>query len=223
MPAFKVRRAGKIQEDLKQYAIVHGFSSLPVYTIIKKWLWQDDFSRVPCPFENKVNIYRKAHDYTYSNALWLRDAMEAKYKREFSRYVNTSSYFRGIFSYDDATTWSDALITMFVEDIPTKLNYTKQERYEIYNTELFKHADPLTKKLRTLFVSKILTKPLNEIVRIQKALNGEIDRLPSIKYMQYSSQTHVIAGMLQVFVPNLKIEWTQYASSIVFEVYKRNR
>lgn len=84
LPAFKVRRAKEISNDLGDHAIVRGYSGLPIYAVINDHEWTDDLGRPACSFANAVNAYRYDRDYPYNNALWLRDIMRDTYVKEFN-------------------------------------------------------------------------------------------------------------------------------------------
>jgi len=169
MPAFNVRRAKQIDEDLKEHAIVRGYSGLPIYAVVKDDEWTDDLGRPACPFANEVNAYRYPRDYAYSNALWLRDAMRDNYAKEF----NLTEDQRVNMTFNNANGYSDALHSMIYEGIPTKINYTETEQYYINHTQKFSLVDPYTSKARKLYSSKTLEKPLSDMLELENVIKGE--------------------------------------------------
>ena len=79
MPPFSVRRAQNISDELKRFSMVNGYQGIPIYADLNKSQWTNQVQLDSCPFANSVDESRWMNESTYTNALWLRDAMRTSY------------------------------------------------------------------------------------------------------------------------------------------------
>ena len=84
-----------------------------------RYVWENDIARVSCHYV-KEDIKYENEDFTYQNALWLRDQMAPYYAQEFK--LNKSEVEN--MKFVDANGYSDVLISEMFEGIPTVLDYT---------------------------------------------------------------------------------------------------
>lgn len=219
MPDFKVRKAHEINQSLKKKAIVDGFVNFPIYTYLEDSEtgpeWADDLAQSSCPFVSGTNNKRDSNDYAYDDLQYLKKKIAPAFYNDFGKDYNISINDFENMSFLSSSRYSDMIFAERYEGIPQSYNWTSDDLAVVNRMLKAVLLRPFDDTARSLWVTKQMSKPLQEILWTPLAIQGKMPR-----YRLYSAHDTNVANFLAQINPSFKFTFIPYASNIYFELHK---
>jgi len=215
LPPLHVRRAKEISATLGANATAHGFFGIPIYTNVIQGEWNDDVSQGSCNYAAAVDEARWQSDSTYTDHMYLRDALRPYYAQAFNLTAEQTANM----TFSDAYVYADAIYSQRFEQIPQTVDWTPEQIALINTTQIYALLEPYTPKARKLFISKLLETPMRNLKTLATAEDKGEELRKMGPYRLYSAHDTQIANVLQQIDPAFNFTYIKYASNIFFEVY----
>jgi hypothetical protein len=210
MPKFNVRRSQKLQNKLGRYAIVRGFSYVPVYNSINN-IWVDNLNLDGCKYPIDMESYMRTLPDTYGKVSWLVDNLRNLYKKEFELNDTDAKNI----TMKKAFGYSDYLISeRFNFGNCTHIKPTQDQINMINTTQMYWMINPYTNESRNILNSHYIDHPLKQMKKIMEKKN------PENRYVLYSGHDVSVALLVQSMAPAFNFTWVPYASSLITEVFE---